>query len=85
MNTKELKSGKVNKDWIHAVPIIREELNLALIEKIKLDRPENALGEKLAGAFREGDYSYDRQPRRVTKILYFNKYQEEKKKLHIIK
>jgi hypothetical protein len=38
----------------------------------KLDRPENAIGDKLSGTFREGDFRFDRQPRKVEKILYYN-------------
>jgi hypothetical protein len=38
----------------------------------KLDTPENALGEKQSGKFREGDYRFDRQPRKIEQIFYYN-------------
>jgi hypothetical protein len=101
MNTQELKTGQVSKEWISALPIIRKELNayrkkspkdLEKIEKKtpelnldkeplfnvgdlvyrKLDTPENALGDKQSGKFREGDYRYDRQPRKILQIFYYN-------------
>jgi hypothetical protein len=37
-----------------------------------LDTPENALGDKQSGTFREGDYRYDRQPRKIEKIVYYD-------------
>ena len=36
-----------------------------------LDTPENALGEKQSGKFRTGDYRYDRQPRKIEKIVCY--------------
>lgn len=48
------------------------QFNIGDIVYRQLDRPENALGEKLAGTFREGDHRFDRQPRKVEKILYYN-------------
>jgi hypothetical protein len=38
---------------------------------VKLDAPENALGEKQYGTFREGDYRWDTVPRKITRILYY--------------
>ncbi len=35
-----------------------------------LNTPENALGKKLNGAFREGDIRWAQQPYRITKVLY---------------
>ena len=37
----------------------------------QLGRPENALGEKLGGKFREGDYRWERRAVKITKILYY--------------
>jgi hypothetical protein len=37
----------------------------------RLDTPENALGQKQSGKFREGDYKFDRQPRKIERILYY--------------
>lgn len=36
-----------------------------------LDTPENALGQKQSGTFREGDFRWDRQPRKIEKIVYY--------------
>lgn len=37
-----------------------------------LETPENALGEKQKGLFRNGDYRLSTEPRKITKILYFS-------------
>ena len=101
MNAKELESGKSHRDWIDAIPIVREELNKFRkkspkdLQKIeaktpeintlkepkfnigdmvyrKLDQPENALGEKQSGTFREGDFRWDRRAVKILKILCKN-------------
>ena len=100
MNTKELKlnNGKPYKEWVEAVPIIREELNkirkkvpIKNIDRVPnydfskeakykigdlvyrlLDRPETITGERLSGKFREGDARFDKQPRKIEKILLYS-------------
>ena len=39
---------------------------------IKLDEPENALGKKVHGRFREGDYRFDTIPRKIVKVFYYS-------------
>jgi hypothetical protein len=38
---------------------------------VKLDEPENALGEKVQGKFRTGDYRFDTTPRKILKVFYY--------------
>jgi hypothetical protein len=35
MNTQEIKTGEVSKDWVHILPILRDELNKTLYVKPK--------------------------------------------------
>ena len=39
---------------------------------VSLQRPENALGEKQSGNFREGDYRWSNEPREITKVFYYS-------------
>jgi hypothetical protein len=38
----------------------------------KLDTPEDALGHKLPGKVRSGDYTYSRVPKKIVKVLCLN-------------
>jgi len=38
----------------------------------KLDIPQNARGDDMSGGFREGDFRYDKVPRKIIKTLYYN-------------
>ncbi len=43
------------------------------LKLVKLDTPENALGNKQPTSnFRTGDYRYSNAPRKITQILYMN-------------
>ena len=38
----------------------------------QLDTPQNALGHSISGKFREGDYRFDKFPRKVIKVLVYS-------------
>lgn len=39
---------------------------------VALETPENALGEKQSGNFRNGDYRYTKEVHKILKVLYYN-------------
>jgi len=39
---------------------------------VALETPENALGKKMKGLFRNGDYRLTKEPHKITKVLYYH-------------
>lgn len=51
--------------------LIEPKYNIGDLVYVHLETPENALGEKQKGLFRNGDYRLSTEPRKITKILYY--------------
>ena len=65
--------------WDATIPTNKKDLYTLIQPKYKkgdlvyvmLETPENALGEKQKGLFRNGDYKLSNIPKKITKILYY--------------
>ena len=67
--------------WDATIPIKNKEDVYKIIEPkykvgdlvyVKLETPENALGEKQSNSFRNGDYKLSNIPKKITKVLYYS-------------
>ena len=52
--------------------IIEPKYNVGDLVYVMLESPENALGEKQKGLFRNGDYKLSNIPKKIEKILYYS-------------
>ena len=52
--------------------LLHSKYKVGDIVYIKLENPENALGEKMSGSFRVGDYRFDSTPRKITDVFLYS-------------
>ena len=51
--------------------VIEPKYNVGDLVYVGLETPEDTLGKKLHGGFRNGDYRLTKEPHKITKILYY--------------
>ena len=68
---KEIKSTSKKKKEIQ-YEIIEPKYKKGDLVYVVLETPENALGKKQKGLFRNGDYRLTKEPHKITKILYYH-------------
>jgi hypothetical protein len=50
----------------------KPKYNVGDLVYVKLETPEDTLGKKLKGNFRNGDYKWTREPHAITKMFYYH-------------
>lgn len=87
-NLNEIRKKKLPDDiYTHIYPVwnatvenkskkhyklIEPKFKVGDLVYVRLETPENALGEKQKGLFRNGDYRLSNIPKKITKILYYS-------------
>ena len=67
---REIKS-KTKKDVIE-YELIKPKYKVGDLVYVALESPENALGKKMKGLFRNGDYKLTKEPHKITKVLNYH-------------
>jgi hypothetical protein len=68
---KEIKSSSTKKKETQ-YEIIEPKYKKGDLVYVVLESPENALGKKQKGLFRNGDYKLTKEPHKITKVLYYH-------------
>ena len=68
---KEIKSTSKKKKEIQ-YEMIKPKYKKGDLVYVVLETPENALGKKQKGLFRNGDYKLTKEPHKITKVLYYH-------------
>ena len=69
-NAEKLVSS--DKEGKPLYEIINPKYKVGDLVYVALETPENTLGEKLKGNFRNGDYRLTREPHKILKLLYYH-------------
>ena len=101
MNSKELETGDIYREWTDIIKIVRTDVNNIRRKKLPadiykyhypewngelvkpkykigdlvyvvLETPQDTMGNKLSGGFRNGDYKWTREPHKITKVFYYH-------------
>ena len=70
--TEEIISARYLKKPTTLYKLIQPKYKIGDLVYVVLESPENAIGEKQKGLFRNGDYTLSKEPRKITKILYYS-------------
>lgn len=68
--TKKTESTEKHKDLYE---FIKPKFKVGDLVYVKLEAPENSFGEKQIGGFREGDYRWSNEPRKILSVLTFSR------------
>ena len=66
------KIVKIKKNKKVEYELIKPKYKVGDLVYVALETPENALGQKMKGLFRNGDYRLTKEPHKITKVLYYH-------------
>ena len=69
---KKIETIKKNKNTETQYEEIKPKYKVGDLVYVVLETPENALGNKMKGLFRNGDYRLTKEPHKITKVLYYH-------------
>lgn len=69
-NAEKIVNIKKNKKVEYE--LIKNKYKVGDLVYVALETPENALGQKMKGLFRNGDYRLTKEPHKILKILYYH-------------
>jgi hypothetical protein len=69
-NAEKMVEIKKNKKVVYE--LIKNKYKVGDLVYVALETPENALGQKQKGLFRNGDYRLTKEPHKILKVLYYH-------------